>query len=168
MAGTTHQDPIRVWTSPCNTNDTQLIQQVRDDLRSWKLSRVVCVADSAFSSAENRGYLRRAGGHYVVGEKLRAGAKQAQAALSRPGRDHTLAGNLRVKEVVMAFMSRQPCSTWRTVRGGRGCAKMSSRRCPWRRRWRVWSLPFCSDQARHCLLSDGLTHLSPAMTVDSG
>jgi hypothetical protein len=37
----------------------------------------------------------------VVGEKLRGEAKEAQAALARPGRYHSVAGNLRVKEVVI-------------------------------------------------------------------
>jgi hypothetical protein len=41
MAVTRTGIPIRVWTWSGNTNDTQLIQQVRDDLRGWKLSRVV-------------------------------------------------------------------------------------------------------------------------------
>jgi len=61
---------------------------------------VVWVADRGFSSAENRRYLQRAGGHYIIGEKLRGDNKEAQAALSRQGRYHTVAGNLRVKEVV--------------------------------------------------------------------
>ncbi|MDQ6726827.1 MAG: transposase [Actinomycetota bacterium] len=31
------------------------------------------VADSGFSSVENRRYLQRAGGHYIIGEKLMRG-----------------------------------------------------------------------------------------------
>jgi len=61
--------------------------------------RVVWVADRGFASEENRRYLQRAGGHYILGEKLRGNNKQAQAALSRQGRYHEIAGNLRVKEV---------------------------------------------------------------------
>jgi Transposase DDE domain len=93
--------PIRVWCWPGNTNDQALIRQVKDDLRAWKLTRVVWVADRGFSSAENRRYLQRAGGHYIIGEKLRGDNKEAQAALSRQGRYHIVAGNLRVKEVVI-------------------------------------------------------------------
>jgi len=101
MAVTRTGIPIRVWCWPGNTNDSALIRQVKDDLRAWKLSRVVWVADRGFSSAENRRYLQRAGGHYIIGEKLRGHNREAQAALSRAGRYHTVAGNLRVKEVVI-------------------------------------------------------------------
>ncbi|MGH2845659.1 MAG: IS1634 family transposase, partial [Thermoleophilaceae bacterium] len=93
--------PIRVWAWPGNSNDCELIRQVKDDLRAWKLGRVVWVADRGFASAENRRYLQRAGGHYILGEKLRGNSKEAAAALSRQGRYHTVAGNLRVKEVVI-------------------------------------------------------------------
>ena len=78
-----------------------MIRQVNDDLKTWKLARVVWVADRGFSSAENRRYLQRAGGHYIIGEKLRGDNREAQAALSRQGRYRTVAGNLRVKEVVI-------------------------------------------------------------------
>ena len=101
MAVTRTGIPIRVWCWPGNTNDQALIRQVKDDLKAWKLARVVWVADRGFSSAENRRYLQRAGGHYIIGEKLRGDNKEAQAALSRQGRYRSVAGNLRVKEVVI-------------------------------------------------------------------
>jgi hypothetical protein len=101
MAVTRTGIPIRVWCWPGNTSDQELIRQAKDDLRAWKLSRVVWVADRGFQSAENRRYLQRAGGHYILGEKLRGNDKEANAALSRQGRYHTVAGNLRVKEVVI-------------------------------------------------------------------
>ena len=101
MAVTRTGIPIRVWCWPGNTNDQELIRQVKGDLRAWKLGRVVWVADRGFQSAENRRYLQRAGGHYILGEKLRSSSKEAKAALSRQGRYHVVAGNLRVKEVVV-------------------------------------------------------------------
>jgi transposase len=101
MAVTRTGIPIRVWCWPGNTSDQELIRQAKDDLRAWKLSRVVWVADRGFQSAENRRYLQRAGGHYILGEKLRGNDKEANAALARQGRYHTIAGNLRVKEVVI-------------------------------------------------------------------
>lgn len=101
MAVTREGIPIRVWTWPGNTGDQALIRQVKDDLRAWKLSRVVWVADRGFSSAENRRYLQRAGGNYIIGEKLRSGSPEAAAALSRQGRYQHVAGNLQVKEVVI-------------------------------------------------------------------
>jgi hypothetical protein len=101
MAVTRTGIPIRVWCWPGNTSDQELIRQAKDDLRAWKLSRVVWVADRGFQSAENRRYLQRAGGHYILGEKLRGNDKEANLALGRQGRYHTVAGNLRVKEVII-------------------------------------------------------------------
>jgi hypothetical protein len=101
MAVTRTGIPIRVWCWPGNTNDQALIRQVKDDLRAWKLGRVVWVADRGFTSEANRRYLQRAGGNYIVGERLRGGTAEADAALARQGRYHTVAGNLEVKEVVL-------------------------------------------------------------------
>ena len=99
LAVTREGIPVRVWSWPGNTADSALIRQVKDDLRDWTLSRVVWVADRGFASAENRRYLRRGDDHYIMGEKLRSASKEAQAALSRPGRYKEVAGNLKVKEV---------------------------------------------------------------------
>ena len=65
----------------------------------WQLRRLVWVADAGFASAANRAYLTRGGGHYIHAEKLRHTNAEAAAALARPGRYHTVADNLRVKEV---------------------------------------------------------------------
>ena len=99
MAVTRTGIPIRAWCWPGNASDQPLIRQVKDDLREWKLSRVVWVADRGFQSAENRRYLQRAGGHYIIGEKLRGESAEAKAALARQGRYRTVAGNLQIKEV---------------------------------------------------------------------
>ena len=101
MAVTRTGIPIRVWCWPSNTGDSPLIRQVKKDLKAWKLGRVVWVADRGFSSEENRRYLQRAGGNYIIGEKLRGDSPEAAAALSRQGRYQTVAGNLAVKEVVV-------------------------------------------------------------------
>jgi DDE family transposase len=102
MAVTRDGIPVRVWCWPGNTSDSALIRQVRDDMRDWCLSKVIWVADRGFTSAENRRYLRKAGGHYIIGEKLRSGSPEADAALSRQGRYKDAAGNLKVKEVRIA------------------------------------------------------------------
>jgi hypothetical protein len=57
------------------------------------------VVDRGFSSKANLDYLRRAGGHWIAGEKLRDGAADHEAALSRQGRYRSVRENLRVKEV---------------------------------------------------------------------
>jgi len=99
LAVTREGIPVRVWSWPGNTSDSALIRQVKADLREWTLSRVVWVADRGFTSRENRRYLRRGDDHYIMGEKLRSGSAEAQAALSRAGRYKEVAGNLKVKEV---------------------------------------------------------------------
>ena len=99
MAVTRTGIPVRVWCWPGNTADSALIRQVKDDLRDWTLARVVWVADRGFASAANRRYLTRAGGHYILGERLRSGSAEAAAALARPGRYRQVADNLAVKEV---------------------------------------------------------------------
>jgi hypothetical protein len=99
MAVTREGIPVRVWCWPGNTSDSALIRQVKDDMRDWSLGRVVWVADRGFSSAENRRYLQRGTGHYIIGEKLRSQTPEVKAALSRQGRYQVVAGNMQVKEV---------------------------------------------------------------------
>jgi IS4 transposase len=99
MAVTRTGFPVRVWSWPGNYSDSALIRQVKDDMRDWSLARIVWVADRGFSSAENRRYLQRGGGHYIIGEKLRSGSAEATAALSRQGRYAQVSENLQVKEV---------------------------------------------------------------------
>jgi len=102
MAVTRDGVPVRCWTFPGNTADTSIIRTVKDDLAGWNLRRMVWVADRGFASAANRAYLTRGGGHYIHAEKLRHTNAEAAAALARPGRYRTVAGNLRVKEVAVA------------------------------------------------------------------
>jgi len=99
MAVTRDGIPVRVWSWPGNSTDTNLIRQVKDDLREWSLSRIVWVADRGFTSAANRRALMQAGGGYIIGEKLRSGSPEVKQALSRPGRYATVRDNLQVKEV---------------------------------------------------------------------
>ena len=102
MAVTRDGVPVRCWTFPGNENDQRIIRTVKDDLAGWNLHRMVWVADRGFASAANRAYLTRGGGHYIHAEKLRHTNSEAAAALARPGRYRTVAGNLRVKEVAVA------------------------------------------------------------------
>jgi transposase len=101
LAVTREGIPVRVWVWPGNTNDMSVVQEVKDDLRGWRLGRVVTVVDRGFSSDENLRYLTRAGGHWIAGEKMRDGSKDAQQALSRQGRYQSVRDNLRVKEVLV-------------------------------------------------------------------
>jgi hypothetical protein len=99
LAVTREGIPVRVWCWPGNTNDMTVLPEVKDDLRGWRLGRVVMVVDRGFSSDENLRYLTRAGGHWIAGERMRDGSPDAAAALGRQGRFQTVRDNLRVKEV---------------------------------------------------------------------
>src|SRR4051794_2313251 len=63
LAVTREGIPVRCWVWPGNTNDNQVLPEVKDGLRGWRLGRVVTVVDRGFSSDRNLEYLRRAGGH---------------------------------------------------------------------------------------------------------
>jgi hypothetical protein len=99
LAVTREGIPVRVWCWPGNTTDMTVLKQVKDDLRGWRLGRVVTVVDRGFASDDNLRYLTRAGGHWIAGERLRDGAADVAAVLARPGRYQRVRDNLRVKEV---------------------------------------------------------------------
>jgi transposase len=99
MAVTRDGIPVRCWTFPGDESDQRIIRAIKDDLGAWNLHRLVWVADAGFASAANRAFLTRGGGHYIHAEKLRHTNAEAAAALARPGRYHTVADNLQVKDV---------------------------------------------------------------------
>jgi hypothetical protein len=101
MAVTRGGIPIRTWCWPGYTTDATMIEQVRADLRDWKLTRMLWVTDRGFASEANRRILQTGGGHYIQAEKLRGHGEHSPiaAALARAGRYRTVAGNLRVKEI---------------------------------------------------------------------
>jgi DDE family transposase len=99
LAVTREGIPVRCWCWPGNTTDATVLSEVRDDLRDWKLGRVITVVDRGFSSADNLAYLRRAGGHSIAGMRMRDGNPLAAQALARQGRYQQIRDNLRVKEV---------------------------------------------------------------------
>jgi Transposase DDE domain len=99
LAVTREGIPVRCWCWPGNSNDQQILAEVRDDLRDWKLGRVITVVDRGFASADNLAYLRRAGGHYIAGMRMRDGNPLVEQVLSRQGRYQRVRDNLRVKEV---------------------------------------------------------------------
>lgn len=99
LAVTKEGIPVRCWCWPGNTTDVAVLPQVKDSMRDWRLGRVVTVVDRGFSSEANLQYLKRAGGHYIAGERMRDGSPLVEAALSRQGRYSQVRDNLRVKEV---------------------------------------------------------------------
>jgi transposase len=90
---------VRCWCWPGNTSDEAILPEVKDDMRGWRLGRVITVVDRGFSCAENLAYLRRAGGHFIAGMRMRDGNPLVEQVLSRQGRYQQVKENLRVKEV---------------------------------------------------------------------
>lgn len=94
--------PVRRWTWPGNTSDQTVVDEVKRDLNGWKLGRVITVADTGFNSEKNRRMLQTAGGHYIIGEKLRVTPSGHPAeTLSRQGRFKTLEDGLEIKQVTL-------------------------------------------------------------------
>src|SRR5262245_12893798 len=99
LAVTKEGIPVRVWCWPGSTSDQTILPQVKDDIRGWRLGRIITVVDRGFSSADNLAYLRRGGGHFIAGMRMRDGNPLVEQVLSRQGRYQQVKENLRVKEV---------------------------------------------------------------------
>jgi len=99
--------PIRHWVFPGNTVDVTTVKQVREDLRGWRLSGCVFVGDAGMVSEENLHTLALAGGKYLVCMPVARGNEVADEVVTRAGRYKEVAGNLRVKEVVVGDGARQ-------------------------------------------------------------
>jgi transposase len=99
LAVTKESIPVRVWCWPGNTSDQAILPEVKDNMRGWRLGRVITVVDRGFSSADNLTYLRRAGGHFIAGMRMRDHNPLVERVLSRQGRYQQVKENLRVKEV---------------------------------------------------------------------
>jgi transposase len=107
LAVTKEGIPVKCWVLPGNTSDMKTVEKVKDDLRGWHLSRCVWVMDRGMSSEENRVILQKAGGHYILGEKLRDDAEVHEEVLSRKGRYRKIRENLEVKEVTVGEGERR-------------------------------------------------------------
>ena len=95
--------PVRSWVFPGNTSDQTVLKVVKKDLNNWRMGRVIMVQDTGFNSAENRRWLQTAGGHYIIGEKLRQGSKGAPTeALKHQGRFRTMSNGLEIKDITLA------------------------------------------------------------------
>ncbi len=89
--------PVRCWVLPGNQHDAKSVDRVQKDLNNWNLGRVVWVMDRGMSSNENQKILQKAGGQYILGEKLR-GNHLNETALSQPGRFKVVSDKLHIKE----------------------------------------------------------------------
>jgi transposase len=98
LAVTREGIPVRCWVVPGSQHGAKSLEQVQRDLNSWKLGRVVWVMDRGMSGEDNRRILQRAGGQFILGEKLR-GTHLSEQVLSRAGRFKVVNETVHVKEV---------------------------------------------------------------------
>lgn len=110
LAVTREGIPVRCWVLPGNQHDAKSVEQIQKDLNSWKLGRVVWVMDRGMASEDNRRILQKAGGQFILGEKLR-GNQLSEEALNRAGRFKVVNEKVHIKEVVM----QEGCLTRRYV-----------------------------------------------------
>ena len=99
--------PVRCWVFSGETSDMSMVEQVKKDLNGWRLGRVVCVMDRGFSSEENCIKLQSGGGHYIIGEKMRSGKPDVEAAIAKGGRYTQIQEDLYAKEAVIGEGERR-------------------------------------------------------------
>jgi hypothetical protein len=99
--------PVRSWVFSGETADVTTIEQVKADLRGWRLGRCLFVGDAGMNSQDNRHKLSLGNGKYILGARMRAGDEVQKQVLCRPGRYRPVAGNLRVKEVFIGEGERR-------------------------------------------------------------
>lgn len=99
--------PVRSWVFPGNTTDVDTVEQVRADLRGWKLGRALFVADAGMNSESNREELARACGKYLLACRMSSVSEIKQAVLSNRGRFTVFKDNLHAKEVVVGDGERR-------------------------------------------------------------
>jgi hypothetical protein len=99
--------PVRSWVFPGSTSDVTTVERVKADLKGWRLGRCIFVGDAGMNSEENRRTLAMGGGKYILASRMRAGDEVTTQVLRRPGRYREVAGNLRVKEVVVGDGERR-------------------------------------------------------------
>jgi transposase len=101
LAVTKEGIPVKCWTLPGNTSDMATVEKVKSDLMGWKLSRCVWVMDRGMNSEDNRLVLQKAGGQYIIGEKLRDNQEVHKEVLAKRGRYQNIRENLEIKEVII-------------------------------------------------------------------
>ncbi len=99
--------PVRCWVFPGKTTDVKTIEQIRADLRGWKLGRALLVADAGMNSRENRAELGRACGKYLLATRLGGVAEIKQKVISARGRFKVIQDNLHAKEVIVGDGERR-------------------------------------------------------------
>ncbi len=98
LAVTREGIPVRCRAMPGNQNDAKCVEQIQRDMNDWRLGHVIWAMDRGMTSEENRKILQKAGGQYILGEKLR-GPNLNEEALNRGGRFKVIKENLHINAV---------------------------------------------------------------------
>jgi len=93
--------PVRSWVFPGNKADVKTVEQVKKDLRGWKLGRALFVADSGMNSDDNRLELLQGCGRYLLAARVGSVKEVKAEVLSRAGRYKVIDDNLHAKEVTV-------------------------------------------------------------------
>jgi len=107
LAVTKEGIPVKCWTMPGHTSDMKTVETIKNDLLGWKLGRCIWVMDRGMNSEENRLILQKAGGHYIIGEKLRDNQEVHKEVLAKRGRFTAIRENLEIKEVIVGDGERR-------------------------------------------------------------
>jgi transposase len=107
LAVTKEGIPVKCWTMPGHTSDMKTVETIKNDLLGWKLGRCIWVMDRGMNSEENRLILQKAGGHYIIGEKLRDNQEVHREVLAKRGRFTAIRENLEIKEVIVGDGERR-------------------------------------------------------------
>jgi len=107
LAVTKEGIPVKCWTMPGNTSDMKTVETVKNDLLGWKLGRCIWVMDRGMNSEDNRLILQKAGGHYIIGEKLRDNQDVHKEVLAKRGRFNAIRENMEIKEVIVGDGERR-------------------------------------------------------------
>lgn len=91
--------PVRSWVFSGQTADVTTVEQIKNDLRGWRLGRCLFVGDAGMNSVDNRRTLALGNGKYILGSRMRAGDEVTHEVMTRQGRYHEVREGLRVKEV---------------------------------------------------------------------
>ena len=90
---------VKAWVFPGDTPDVKAAFRVQEELRSFSVGRIIWVCDQGMVSEETRVVFQRAGGGYILGERLRSGSEMVDDVLGTGGRYYKVRDNLWVKEI---------------------------------------------------------------------
>lgn len=99
--------PVKSWVFPGNTPDVTTIEQVKRDLKGWRLNRSIFVTDAGMVSEDNLRILASGGSSYVIAMPCKKGDEVTREVIARPGRFRKVRENLYVKEVLVGHGERR-------------------------------------------------------------